>query len=36
MGKGKLAKWKELATFDRVFEPPLNDAIEGTDYELQG
>ena len=36
MGKGKLAKWKELATFDRVFEPPLNDAIEGTDYELKG
>ncbi len=36
MGKGKLAKWKELATFDRVFEPPLNEAIEGLDYELKG
>ena len=36
MGKGKLAKWKELATFDRVFEPPLNEAIEGKDYEFKG
>lgn len=36
MGKGKLAKWKELATFDRVFEPPLTEAIEGSNYELRG
>ena len=25
-----------MATFDRVFEPPLNEAVEGSDYELKG
>ena len=36
MGKGKLAKWKELATFERVFEPTLQDAIDGKDFEFRG
>lgn len=36
MGKGKTAKWKELATFDRVFEPTLQDAIDGIDFEFRG
>ena len=36
MGKGKLAKWKELATFDRVFEPTLQEAIDGKDFEFRG
>ena len=36
MGKGKLVKWQELATFERVFEPTLQEAVDGTDYELKG
>lgn len=36
MGKGKLAKWQELTTFDRVFDPPLEEAIEGKDSPLKG
>ena len=36
MGKGKLVKWQELASFDRVFEPPLEEAVAGKDSELKG
>lgn len=36
MGKGKLVKWQELAKFDRVFDPPLEDAIAGKDSPLKG
>lgn len=36
MGKGKLVKWQELASFDRVFEPPLQAAVEGEDFEWKG
>ena len=36
MGKGKLVKWQELASFDRVFEPTLQEAVDGTDFELKG
>lgn len=36
MGKGKLAKWKELATFERVFEPPMQQAIDGQDHAFKG
>lgn len=36
MGKGKLAKWKELATFERVFEPPMQSAIDGQDHAYRG
>ncbi|MCH2200157.1 MAG: tRNA (guanosine(46)-N7)-methyltransferase TrmB [Flavobacteriales bacterium] len=32
MGKGKLKKWKENEKFDHVFEPPLQDAIDGTPF----
>ena len=36
MGKGKLVKWQELASFDRVFEPPLQSAVDGMDFEWKG
>lgn len=36
MGKGKLKKWLENKTFEHVFEPPLQDAIDGKDFELKG
>jgi tRNA (guanine-N7-)-methyltransferase len=32
MGKGKLKKWQENATFEHVFEPPLGGIAEGKDF----
>lgn len=32
MGKGKLKKWNENATFAHVFEPPLQNAIDGVEF----
>ncbi|MBI1268769.1 MAG: tRNA (guanosine(46)-N7)-methyltransferase TrmB [Cryomorphaceae bacterium] len=32
MGKGKLKKWEENATFEHVFEPPLDGIIGGRDF----
>lgn len=32
MGKGKLKKWNENKTFGHVFEPPLQDAVDGHDF----
>ncbi|MGF1565803.1 MAG: tRNA (guanosine(46)-N7)-methyltransferase TrmB [Flavobacteriales bacterium] len=32
MGKGKLWKWEENRQFTNVFEPPLQDAIDGIDF----
>ena len=32
MGKGKLKKWNENKTFDHVYEPTLEDIIEGQDF----
>lgn len=32
MGKGKLAKWAENQHFDHVFEPSLNEIIEGATF----
>jgi tRNA (guanine-N7-)-methyltransferase len=32
MGKGKLKKWNENKTFAHVYEPPLQDAIDGKDF----
>lgn len=32
MGKGKLRKWNENKTFSHVYEPPLEDAVEGKDF----
>lgn len=32
MGKGKLKKWTENKTFAHVFEPPLQDAVDGHDF----
>jgi tRNA (guanine-N7-)-methyltransferase len=31
-----LVKWQELASFDRVFEPTLQEAVDGKDFELKG
>jgi tRNA (guanine-N7-)-methyltransferase len=36
MGKGKLVKWLENRTFDRVFEPPLEEAVEGKEFVHKG
>ena len=36
MGKGKLVKWLENRTFERVFEPPLEKAVEGVEFEHKG
>ncbi len=36
MGKGKLVKWQELGSFERVFEPTLQEAVDGKDFELKG
>lgn len=36
MGKGKLAKWQENKGFERVFEPPLQAAVEGAEFEHKG
>ncbi len=36
MGKGKLVKWLENRTFERVFEPPLEQAVEGVEFEHKG
>ena len=36
MGKDKLRKWVENKTFDHVFEPNLQDAVNGVDGELKG
>ena len=30
MGKDKLRKWKENATFSHVFEPDLKDIVDGA------
>ncbi|MGB1031146.1 MAG: tRNA (guanosine(46)-N7)-methyltransferase TrmB [Flavobacteriales bacterium] len=32
MGKGKLKKWNENKTFDHVFEPPLDEIIQGLEF----
>ena len=34
-GKGKLQKWAEMATFNNVFQPTLEDVLR-KDYELKG
>ena len=36
MGKDKLRKWIENNTFDHVFEPNLQKAVNGVDGELKG
>ena len=36
MSKGKREKWEELLGFERVFQPPLQEAIDGKDFELRG
>mgnify|MGYP000859109606 FL=1 len=36
MGKGKLVKWQENRTFERVFEPPLQAAVEGVEFVHKG
>ena len=36
MGKDKLRKWVENKTFDHVFEPNLQDAVNGVDGEMKG
>ena len=36
MGKDKLRKWAENKTFDHVFEPNLQDAVNGVDGEMKG
>lgn len=32
MGKGKLKKWEENSTFDNVFQPEMDDIVEGKKY----
>lgn len=32
MGTGKLKKWNENKTFSHVFEPPLENAVDGQDF----
>lgn len=32
MGKGKLKKWTENKRFSHVFEPPLQDAVDGKEF----
>ncbi len=36
MGKGKLVKWLENRTFERVFEPSLQAAVEGVEFVHKG
>ena len=36
MGKDKLRKWVENKTFDHVFEPNLQKAVNGVDGEMKG
>ncbi len=36
MGKDKLRKWVENKTFDHVFEPNIQDAVNGVDGEMKG
>ena len=36
MGKDKLRKWLENKTFDHVFEPNLQEAVNGVDGEMKG
>ena len=36
MGKGKLWKWEENAEMDNVFEPDLQDAVQGANYPYKG
>lgn len=35
MGKNKLARWNELATFEKVFQPE-NDAVAHSDHHVKG
>jgi len=36
MGKDKLRKWAENATFNHVFEPDLKEAVRGVDADVKG
>ena len=36
MGKGKLWKWEENAEMDNVFEPDLQEAVQGAEHEYKG
>mgnify|MGYP006146500133 CR=1 FL=1 len=36
MGKDKLRKWAENANFNHVFEPDLQEAVQGADNALKG
>jgi len=36
MGKDKLRKWAENATFNHVFEPDLKEAVRGVDSDVKG
>jgi tRNA (guanine-N7-)-methyltransferase len=36
MGKDKLRKWAENATFNHVFEPDLKEAVRGVDSDIKG
>jgi len=36
MGKGKLWKWEENAEMDNVFEPDLQEAVQGAEHPYKG